>query len=153
MVPALLGPCITLYKTRGKSLLAAQMHGGFWQFGVLVVATSHQPPPPAAVDFYPPHPALLEPNFLFSRSLALWLAAGWLASSMSFSLSISHVCLVYLHASPPISLLFSLALAAPSSLSLPPPACCSELGSCKNSPHTCTSNTRSEGTNMAFGLR
>ena len=99
MVPALLGPCITLYKTRGKSLLAAQMHGGFWQFGVLVVATSHQPPPPAAVDFYPPHPALLEPNFLFSRSLALWLRllAGWLPPCPSLSLSLMSVLSISMH--------------------------------------------------------
>ena len=98
-----MGPCITLYKTdyktRGKSLLAAQMHGGFWQFGVLVVATSHQPPPPAAVDFYPPHPALLEPNFLFSRSLALWLRllAGWLPPCPSLSLSLMSVLSISMH--------------------------------------------------------
>ena len=94
--PALLGPCITLYKTRGKSLLAAQMHGGFWQFGVLVVATSHQPPPPAAVDFYPPHPALLEPNFLVLW-LSGWLLAGWLPPCPSLSLSLMSVLSISMH--------------------------------------------------------
>ena len=64
------------------------MHGGFWQFGVLVVATSHQPPPPAAVDFYQPHPALLEPNFLVLW-LSGWLLAGWLPPCPSLSLSLA----------------------------------------------------------------
>ena len=90
---ALLGPCI---KPAVNSLLAAQMHGGFWQFGVLVVATSHQPPPPAAVDFYPPHPALLEPNFLVLW-LSGWLLAGWLPPCPSLSLSLMSVLSISMH--------------------------------------------------------
>ena len=72
------------------------MHGGFWQFGVLVVATSHQPPPPAAVDFYPPHPALLEPNFLVLW-LSGWLLAGWLPPCPSLSLSLMSVLSISMH--------------------------------------------------------
>ena len=129
MVPALLGPCI---KPAVNSLLAAQMHGGFRQFGVLVLLATSRSHPPRWIFI---HLIRLSLSRIFSFSG--WLPASvclacWLPWHVLLSLYLS--CLSCLSPSPPISLLFSLALVAPSSLSLPPPACCSELGSCKNSP-------------------